>query len=870
MGRATLESLESLESLQRSDGAHAAHGMADIDDDDFFTDDDLDALPANALEDLEQKAFESTQQRAVNAHATSLHSHHTTDKFNALSRDQASLQPPHRQPHAGQSGLHGRYQPQEPSSDYGEFEDEALEAGFLDAAEPVREAPAPFVGGNIGDVNQREQWPQLRDAGNENHQVLQPQQGYPTPHQLRGNHQHHLKDSGFFQDYDARPLDERPNALDTLDQRQGEEPVELHNEEVSLLQAQLQELLEERDALHRDLEAANSTALKSAGEIAIVRANQAKATKEYEQKLLALQKLHADEAEKQKEAIFEARQAREKVKTENQFLKQDLAEDKLFRKTAKDNGSKSALTKSAGNVSPFTTPKKAKPLAYRDGFDDDEITIVSPSKVGGRSKPVTPRAGAKRKRRTVDDSPVKELQFTQPRIDNEKQVLSQHSVGVRDEGWLQQASRDDGRFEFVRDMLVHRPRDDHEQTFEAFTKYSFPSNPALSFSSIILTKMSALDAKKDIENFRAAFCEIFMSIWSQCLFEKYYSPLYLILDLLQFALVIDTSSTIPYILNDLVVLIQRTIDVKAVPRFHGAYHPPPTAGNNNPNDEKRNYNYVNCEIHPDSGCIIVNDYMVFLQMIATSCLHNEAYIRRFWQLMRHDFILMMLHTHQLISDVQLNLRILSTSSLSMTLGPILGGPEADDSIQALNERYIISRFTGLLIEPPFAAIGEEPYDEIQIKRLRIDVLGVIGSICKTEHGSQAVALHSHVIGRLVKTMHDELDVLYDHRAGYELSANLTTLSTLLLYHLLIPAPHNAAYHHLIDLQARLALVPGGQHKYLVALTRLAFSEGMVLDKDIDIRVVDAAHRLLEERVTPEEGDALDDVFGGSVGRNRGG
>jgi hypothetical protein len=52
-----------------------------------------------------------------------------------------------------------------------------------------------------------------------------------------------------------------------------------------------------------------------------------------------------------------------------------------------------------------------------------------------------------------------------------------------------------------------------------------------------------------------------------------------------------------------------------------------------------------------------------------------------------------------------------------------------------------------------------------------------------------------------------------------------------------------------------------QHKYLLAVTRLAFSEGLVLEKGIEDDVVECAYQLLEGIITtPEEGDALTGVF----------
>ena len=46
----------------------------------------------------------------------------------------------------------------------------------------------------------------------------------------------------------------------------------------------------------------------------------------------------------------------------------------------------------------------------------------------------------------------------------------------------------------------------------------------------------------------------------------------------------------------------------------------------------------------------------------------------------------------------------------------------------------------------------------------------------------------------------------------------------------------------------------------MAFTRLAFSDALVLEEGIEEEVVDAAHQLLDEYLTPEEGIALLNAF----------
>ena len=68
------------------------------------------------------------------------------------------------------------------------------------------------------------------------------------------------------------------------------------------------------------------------------------------------------------------------------------------------------------------------------------------------------------------------------------------------------------------------------------------------------------------------------------------------------------------------------------------------------------------------------------------------------------------------------------------------------------------------------------------------------------------------------------------------------------------------YSDFINIQERLATTPGGAHKYLIVLTRLNFSEGVFYEKGIEDDVVECAQHLLENWVTPEEGEALVEAF----------
>lgn len=133
---------------------------------------------------------------------------------------------------------------------------------------------------------------------------------------------------------------------------------------------------------------------------------------------MALQKLHADEAARQKIEVEKARAELQKIATEKDFLENDLVEGtkqiRNLQKAIKKGGDKDCESKASGKENQPVTPKKNKALAYADGFDDEEIQPMSPSRLVIRSKANTPKAGAKRKRKPTEASPIKSLQLTQP------------------------------------------------------------------------------------------------------------------------------------------------------------------------------------------------------------------------------------------------------------------------------------------------------------------------------------------------------------------------------------------------------------------------------------------------------------------------
>lgn len=197
--------------------------------------------------------------------------------------------------------------------------------------------------------------------------------------------------------------------------------------------------MRERDELQNAYNSANSTLQAKAGEIAILRANQIKVDKENEKKLAALQKLNVDEATRHKGEIDEALDQYGKIRIEKSFLEFD-------QKVTKKVGHVGPLNDSE-KESPFTTPKKNKAFPYRDGFNDDEIQTVSPTKLTIRSKPGTPKIGAKRKRKPAEGSPAQPLPLSQAKNDEHQNALNKNLSKDASEVIIKTVDQDDEKFQ---------------------------------------------------------------------------------------------------------------------------------------------------------------------------------------------------------------------------------------------------------------------------------------------------------------------------------------------------------------------------------------------------------------------------------------
>lgn len=226
-----------------------------------------------------------------------------------------------------------------------------------------------------------------------------------------------------------------------------------------------------------------------------------------------------------------------------------------------------------------------------------------------------------------------------------------------------------------------------------------------------------------------------------------YKPLFLLLDLVKFILLSSPPGTGPYLMDEVVGLAQKTADINVIPRFR-RFAPATTSS---PKTALKTNDEVD-----------INECLRILYLIALACARRQADITRFWRLMRFDFIMMICRNSQPVEDVHLMLKLLSSSVQENTFAMI-----TDPAKQVELEQHVIDRVTAMLIENPKAADGDEPYDTVEIAEMRLQILCLMEKLCDKRHGGEALAKHPLAVGRLVRVMNDELNALYDHKAGHE-------------------------------------------------------------------------------------------------------
>ncbi|RAR06576.1 hypothetical protein DDE83_006911 [Stemphylium lycopersici] len=717
-----------------------------------------------------------------------------------------ATQQPHQQPHQ---------QPPAPESDYGL--DDGEEVVNLDDASGPQRASAWVAA----------------DAP----QYAQPQQDYDYDHD---HGQHPQDDADTASCFYNEPMDM-------------EEPPRRSQADPNQLLQRIKKLEQDKAREKREADELKGKLQTKSGEADTLRRRHDAESRRYERQLADQHQAHTAEVARLRAEMDRLRRETESAQTDSMFNQHEAREAGMARRPGRIMPSR---PKSAAPVgSPAATPRKGQktrgPLG--DGFDDDHVVMASPSKHRERPTTATPKQAGKRKRQAIDQSPIPlpALQLSGPRTRQKEQEPPPAAEGKIDAALLQHFRRDDRRFALLHRLLSHPASAGTDRILEALTQYAFPSNPTKKLSSIVYDALAKI-ATDNVHDLALRICHIFLHLWKRCQAEKYYAPTSLILDALHFILACEPIQTAVNITEPLVPLIIAFVDLVADPISKAAK-----------GGETAIADLYSPKQREIATCIDVQDCLELLYLVASSCVSSSdpSAIARLWQAIPSTFAIMLLVKEQPQPQIMLMLRILGTSALTTSVGPITTADSAQDN-QANNEDALINRLTNLFTEiprpVPDPAASPTPalaVSEADLWDLRLLVLSVLTQFSISEYGSSRLAQNRLCIGRLIKYLDHCITTLYRHPIAPTQNQKVDSINTTmkLIYHV---ATTNADF----DIKSKLVNTLGGQHAYLVALTRLAFSEGLVLEAGIEDEVVNMAHDILDEGLSMEEGDAFGKVF----------
>ena len=625
------------------------------------------------------------------------------------------------------------------------------------------------------------------------------------------------------------------------------------------LQPKVQQLERELAALRENASTAESRAQAKSGEAAILRQRLDKSTRDYEQKIEALRQAEVEAAAKHRTELDSLRRDREKAETDRRFLEHDLAVEVGKTRQQTKPGGVPARTRTLPEHArrPPLSPRKAV-QSFGDGFDDHEVVIPSPSpskkKAKGLasfdddvlllspsrarvSKPSTPTERPE-KRRKRDGSPSvrHKLSFEEKPLDmSPPDIFSPFSGDLALEDDLVELKTDD-KLEFLQNLVDMRVLPSNERLLDALSSHWLPSLPGKKMSSMLLDQLTGSDSESGVEcttMFSMAICDL----WTKCLHEKYYAAIDIFVDALHFVMISNSFSFLRTLVPLAVSPALRTVNLVAYPiseasysEAHGIEHEPaPSLGTDL------------------SACFEL------LSDLATACAGSAEHVTAFWEIVDYHSALVFLAKEQPIHHVSFMCKLLSTSGTDASFGPIIqkgDNPAIRD--QSEIESLLVERLSSLLFQLPSPPSPSSPRDFPSILTFRLQILGTRESLSSPPRTGASVAAHPAALGRLGHFLHATVDALYSASTSpprtHALAVSCVNAATLLLHALLAA--------HAVDMREKLKAVDGGAHMHLVALTRVAFCEAVVLERGVGPAASDAAHALLDEFLSPFEGEQL--------------
>ncbi|KAK9370499.1 hypothetical protein V1509DRAFT_615965 [Lipomyces kononenkoae] len=247
-----------------------------------------------------------------------------------------------------------------------------------------------------------------------------------------------------------------------------------------------------------------------------------------------------------------------------------------------------------------------------------------------------------------------------------------------------------------------------------------------------------------------------------------------------------------------------------------------------------------------------------------------------WQSVSVEFILRILANTHVTPRLSIRFhefvsRILAASILPLSFGAVLQTPEDQSSAEA----HIVDHLARLLIDDPlgFSIVRVEgaenlrhpDYDEIEyeleIVSCRLQIVKTLRALSSTRHGQALLAEHPKVTARLICSISQQLDRVYETDFVHNSAARTELISLVVrLLHRMhfgteTPTDDGRAVSSIANNQAILNPY-GAKYELVVSLTRVAFGEGMVYHNAFDDTTVDCARNLLQIGRTIQETNIL--------------
>ncbi|KAI0551315.1 hypothetical protein F4679DRAFT_539982 [Xylaria curta] len=788
-----------------------------MDMDDYFSDDDLDGLNANALQELENNALQLTQaQRTYNRPNPPV----------PVPVPPKILPPP---PPRGQRWSHvAAY-----GFDDDDFDDAVVVAqnapqpkSALPPARAVAPAKPPAQLPSRVQPRQTETWRPVVSADNRHRpQPANPANpafrppARPAPVGPRASQQLHSRNQA--------PLLPRPAPTVSSGYQSSQAPRQTGaatSHEFATLQAQVLDL--------------KSKLTTKEGEVSIVRKLLEKAREDHEREVQIVRAQAAEKLAKKERESEAARAAQQSAVTELEFTRRDLREE---------------VVRAKRHDGPSTPKKIAKTWGVSDGFEDVEMA-ASPSK-GKRGKNAGPVAGA------VVEPPAKLLRTPtkskrkRPAMDSPVTALETHSedVVMMDDAGIPvhdmaivsltaPVTQSSVPFDYLKVILNHSSAHGRPLAFEYLSRFELPSRPNESIASILLRKLSTAGDPGDPTQLPVQFCLEVIRLWDACRAEKVLAPITELVSLVSFTTQLQTVALAPYIAPSLLPVAMDSCYAVAIPRFNNPAPGEPTT------DE-----FTQLRDNIDTRKILSLMYLTVLGCATSKPAVGSVLSPAvdFWSQVHIQFILVYLNRKQPIDDFIAVLRLLCTSVFPDSIGPINPDKTPEEIAQLLIDRISVY----------MTDTSRWDADETKLRDLRLASLQTLSAFARSQFGLVRLAKHDWIIPRLVTLLSYSIEELYDGDMQYSSTTTDDSLQsvvahTMFLLHMIVTSPQPDG-EAAVDVSAKLAKTTGGSQKYLLSLSRLNFADDLVSEDTAEL-----AHELLELAVTSEAGEELGLFFSG--------